>query len=420
MNFRNRNWDIVKLLPVVGRVSLLIIIIGWGVGFWHNHPSPLRLGLSFTGGTSLNVKFDRSVSVQQVRAALGAVAVTPPGGKTTIEDISGAEITLATKPGDAAPNDRAVIETQQALGSDPGAVFGALDKAAPVDRKDSEINSVGPALSREYLFKALEALIIAISIQFVYIAFRFGWNYIFGLVTVIALVRDALMMVGIYALADQRADDAFLAALLTVVGYSVMDTIVIFDRIRENTKLMVGENYRKIVNASILQTMTRSINTLATVAVTLVALLAFGGATLKGFAFALLVGICSGGYHSIFFSAPLVEALREKQLAKARAQRAAARAAGETVKPKSAMDEHERDDLAVAQSRRERRARAKAERRKVTTTGGRPVRYRRRRSAVTGAPLDEDVDAESETPEAFEQEPELGHEPINLKLDDDS
>ena len=138
----------------------------------------------------------------------------------------------------------------------------------------SQISAVGPSLGREYLINALWALVIAIGIQFIYIAFRFGWNYIFGLVTVIALVRDAAMMIGIYSLADKRADDAFLAAVLTVIGYSVMDTIVILDRIRENTKVMAGEPYDKIVNTSILQTMTRSVNTLATVVITLVALLA--------------------------------------------------------------------------------------------------------------------------------------------------
>ena len=433
MNFRNRDWDIVKLLPIVGRISAVIIIIGWAYGFAMNHPSPLRLGLSFTGGTALNVKFDRTVAVQDVRAALRAVPVTLASGKSAVLDLSSSSVTLATRPGDAQPNDRAVIETQQALGSDPGSVFQALGKAGPVDRKDSEINSIGPALSREYLLKAVEALIIAIGIQFIYIAFRFGWNYIFGVVTVIALVRDALMMVGVYALFNQRADDAFLAALLTVVGYSVMDTIVIFDRIRENTKLMAGQAYRRIVNVSILQTMTRSINTLATVVVTLVALLALGGATLKGFAFALLVGICSGGYHSIFFSAPLVEALREKQLDKARAARAAARAAGELTKPKSAMDEHERDDLALSQARRERRQRAKAERQK-STSSARTGRYRRRHSAEQSTPLEvEDEAAEemaveheefldpldAERAGLHERELEMGHEPITLRLDEE-
>ena len=127
------------------------------------------------------------------------------------------------------------------------------------------------------MIKALWALVIAIGIQFIYIAFRFGWNYIFGTVVVVALVRDSLMMIGIYAISGRRADDAFLAAVLTVIGYSVMDTIVILDRIRENQKLMVGEPYDKIVNTSILQTMTRSVYTLVTVVIVLLALLFFGG-----------------------------------------------------------------------------------------------------------------------------------------------
>ena len=135
-------------------------------------------------------------------------------------------------------------QTQTAFANDSAPLWNALGTVAPVDRAASQITAVGPSLGREYLTKALWALVIALGIQFLYIAFRFGWNYIFGLVTVIALVRDAAMMIGIYALADRRADDAFLAAVLTVIGYSVMDTIVILDRIRENTKLMAGAAVR--------------------------------------------------------------------------------------------------------------------------------------------------------------------------------
>ncbi len=194
------------------------------------------------------------------------------------------------KSSDAAPNERFTVETQRDFGNDPAPLWAALGTVGQVDRAQSQIAAVGPSLGKEYLTKAGEALVIAIAIQFIYIAFRFGWNYIFGLVVVIALVRDAAMMIGIYAIADKPADDAFLAAVLTVIGYSVMDTIVILDRIRENVKVMAGEPYAKIVNTSILQTMTRSFNTLATVVITLVALLAFGGASLQNFAFALLVG----------------------------------------------------------------------------------------------------------------------------------
>ena len=211
--------------------------------------------------------------------------------------------------------ERWTIETQTDFGNNSAPLRKALDSVGPRTDKDREASStstVGPSLSHEYLFNAIKALVIAISIQFLYVAFRFGWNLIFGWVCVVALVRDSLMMIGIYGIAGRRVDDAFLAAVLTVIGYSIMDTIVILDRIRENVKLMDGKPFDEIVNTSILQTMTRSVNTLATVVITLVALLAFGGASLQNFAFALLVGICSGGYHSIFFSAPLVAVMQKR------------------------------------------------------------------------------------------------------------
>jgi SecD/SecF fusion protein len=122
----------------------------------------------------------------------------------------------------------------------------------------------------------------------------------------IALIHDVLVMVGIYAIANRKADDAFLAALLTVIGYSVMDSIVIFDRIRENSRLMPEVPYDRMVNTSLLQTMTRSVNTLATVLIVLLALYFYGGDTLKNFAFALLVGVTSGAYSSIFIASPLL------------------------------------------------------------------------------------------------------------------
>ena len=235
--------------------------------------------------------------------------------------VTDAQINTLTKPGEPA-GERYTIETQTDFGNVTDPLWNALNGVAPVDRAQSSISTVGPSLASEYLLNALKALVIAIAIQFVYIAFRFGWNYIFGLVTIIALVRDSAMMIGIYSLANKRVDDAFLAAVLTVIGYSVMDTIVILDRIRENTKVMAGEPFDTIVNTSILQTMTRSVNTLATVVITLVALLAFGGASLQNFAFALLVGICSGGYHSIFYSAPLVASFQKTLGARAALRRA--------------------------------------------------------------------------------------------------
>jgi len=229
------------------------------------------------------------------------------------------------------------------------------------------------------------------------------------------------MMIGIYSLANKRVDDAFLAAVLTVIGYSVMDTIVILDRIRENTKLMAGEPFDKIVNTSILQTMTRSFNTLATVVITLVALLAFGGASLQNFAFALLVGICSGGYHSIFYSAPLV-AVFQKRFGRAAALRRASLEQPRTVAEARAQAKSDADRAELAAARRARRERDRAA---AQRDADRSVpRYRRRAR--------EEPELEPEPPRRAEPEIdpldaqqlglherdyELGHEEIRLNLD---
>jgi preprotein translocase SecF subunit len=418
--FRRLNWNIVGWFRIVSTISYLVIALGFGAMIYHGfaggngfQPSHmLRLGLSFTGGTDITVRFTQPTTADKVRAALTSLGMTEESVTTAGTDGKGF-----------------VIQTQTAFANNSAPIWQALNAVAPVDRAASQITAVGPSLGREYLTKAIWALVIALSIQFIYIAFRFGWNYIFGLVTVIALVRDAAMMIGIYALADKRADDAFLAAVLTVIGYSVMDTIVILDRIRENTKLMAGAPYEKIVNESIKQTMTRSFNTLATVVITLVALLALGGGSLKNFAFALLVGICSGGYHSIFYSAPLVLVFRKRQFEAAARRRRAGLAQDRTVTARSRSESTAlqsrsgiaREDIVAA--RRERRAKAKAAR---TVTPAVPQRYRKKRSdAASGVALEEPY-AGDETLDPLDAQQaglhdaalEQGHEEIALNLDD--
>jgi preprotein translocase SecF subunit len=430
MFFRKLNWNVVGWLRTVSIISYAIIALGIAsmIYHWVTTGSPLRLGLSFTGGTDVTVKFVRPVEKDAIAKALAPIGVND------------AQINTLSKPGDVG-TPRWTIETQKDFGNDSTALKAALGTVAPIDPSQVSVSTVGPSLSHEYLLNAVKALVIAIAIQFLYIAFRFGWNYIFGLVTVIALVRDSAMMIGIYALANKRVDDAFLAAVLTVIGYSVMDTIVILDRIRENVKLMAGQKFDTIVNTSILQTMTRSVNTLATVVVTLVALLALGGASLQNFAFALLVGICSGGYHSIFYSAPLVAKLQNAQRlranplgtalepprTKAEARLQAAKAAGAPA--------HDRDAVLAA-----RKARQERERQARQQRGGGPARYKRRRpdtpaSAVgiaepdMGDAYDEDEYLEHDERELHadpldaqnagqhERDFELGHEEIHLNLD---
>ncbi|MBV8645573.1 MAG: protein translocase subunit SecF [Candidatus Eremiobacteraeota bacterium] len=433
MFFRRLNWNVVGWFKIVSAISYAVILAGvlFMAFHWVKDGTPLRLGLSFTGGTDVTVKFSQPVTKDAVATALDGLGVTD------------ARINTLTKPGEPA-DERWTIETQHDFGNNSLPFWGALNKLAPVDRATSSISTVGPSLSREYLLNAIKALVIAIAIQFLYIAFRFGWNLIFGWVCVVALIRDSLMMIGIYAIAGRRVDDAFLAAVLTVIGYSVMDTIVILDRIRENVKLMDGKPFDEIVNTSILQTMTRSVNTLATVVITLVALLAFGGASLQNFAFALLVGICSGGYHSIFYSAPLVAVLqkrvhkrgggifRRSSLAAQPKTVAAARGASSSA---AAV----RDREAIAEARRTRR---EAERQGASRRSTPPPRYKRSAQQTDfekfenrnfGAELPHKLDPETEHAEheheidpldaqamgLHDEAAELGHEEIRLNLGDE-
>lgn len=402
MLFRRLNWNIVGWFKIVSTISYLIIALGLGAMIYHGfeggqgfQPSHmLRLGLSFTGGTDISATFKAPTTLDAVKQAL--VPLNLADERVTTIGTTGKQFQ---------------IQTQTEFANESAPLWNALGTVGPIDRAASQITAIGPTLGGEYLRNALWALVIALSIQFLYIAFRFGWNYIFGLVTVIALVRDAAMMVGIYALANKPADDAFLAAVLTVIGYSVMDTIVILDRIRENTKLMAGQPYDVIVNESIKQTMTRSFNTLATVVITLVALLALGGGSLKNFGFALLVGICSGGYHSIFYSAPLVLVFRKRQLEAAARKRREGLVADRTATTRTQAESSAlqsrggvpREDIVAA--RKARRQKQKATR----PVGTAPTRYKRKSNGATAVdefdnePIDDAYDA--------------GHEEINLNLE---
>jgi len=382
MFFRKLNWDIIGQRRFWFGLSLAVIAAGVVALFVHHG---LRLGLSFTGGSNLDVKFSQSVTETQVRQALAHVSMRHRTGESVqeqqqVDDLVAAiaplqkdqeTVQLATRPGDAQPNDRAIIATQTSI-SDSTPVYAALDAAGlTVDRAQSQITAVGPSLGQEYLSRSLWAMVIALGLQLLYIAYRFGNQLRYGVLADIKLVHDILVMVGIYAIFDKPADDAFLAALLTVIGWSVMDSIVIFDRIRENTKIMTDTTYHKMVNTSLLQTMTRSVNTLATVLIVLLALFLYGGDTLKDFAFALIVGVTSGAYSSIFIASPLLVIWHDVAERNRAAKRAAAvavsarpvRAAAASTAPAS-----------TAPAQQPRRAQPKVKR-----PAAPPPRYRRKR-----------------------------------------
>lgn len=189
------------------------------------------------------------------------------------------------------------------------------------DFKEVELLSfqtIGPSISKEITQNAFKSLLLASFLIVVFITFSFrkvpkpASSLRFGICAIIALLHDILVVVGIFSLLGRffqvEVDSLFVTALLTIIGFSVHDTIVVFDRIRENLRRMPGVPFAKVANASVLQTFTRSLNTSLTTLLVLFTILLFGGETLKWFIVALLIGITSGTYSSIFTAAPLLVA----------------------------------------------------------------------------------------------------------------
>ncbi|MFQ5886467.1 MAG: protein translocase subunit SecF [Anaerolineae bacterium] len=254
----------------------------------------LPLSIDFTGGALLEVEFARA----QVGPAQVKEVFAEHGYSDTMVQTSGEGVFLIrTKNIDPATKTAIEADLEERVG----------------DLTELRFESVGPAVGEEVQRRALYAVgLAAIAILF-YIswAFRHVPNPVrFGTCTIIALIHDVFVVVGVAAILGRlrgwEMDALFLTALLTVIGFSVHDSIVVFDRIRENVKRRAGEPIESVVNHSIIQTLDRSINTQLTVVFTLTALLLFGGVTIRGFVFTLLIGIISGTYSSIFNASPLL------------------------------------------------------------------------------------------------------------------
>lgn len=257
----------------------------------------LNLGIEFHGGVRAEIKLNATASsdkqVADLRAAMGGVGVAgavvqPAGGK-------GGYLVTAE-----AMTDQQFKDALAKL--DPA--YGAQASAAGIER-------VGPSFGAEMKQRVLLAILIDFLALIIYISIRF--NYKFAIPAIVALLHDVGLTLGIYAVTGRLVTAATVAAVLTILGYSMHDTIIVFDRIRENTPLMKKESYGEMVDLSIRQTMARSINTSVTALLPVVSILLFGGVTLKDFAFALLIGIVSGTYSSFFVASPLLVIWKERE-----------------------------------------------------------------------------------------------------------
>ena len=250
-----------------------------------------NLGIDFTGGTIVELKFAKPVTVLQVR--------------DTLKDygLENSTIQLAGKEHIEASEDVFVRTTILPDETRRAVLDGMKEKLGEYQVLRTE--KVGAVIGSELTLKAVLAMLISWVIIIMYISYRFELK--FALSAIAALLHDIIIVMGVFSLLQKEIDGSFVAAIMTIIGYSINDTIVIFDRIRENLKLHFrkGGDLIELINHSIMQTMTRSIYTVLTVLFTVVSLFVFGGETTKNFALALLIGISCGAYSSIFNASPL-------------------------------------------------------------------------------------------------------------------
>lgn len=272
--------------------SLIIIIPGIvALGIWG-----LKLGIDFAGGTLWEVKFEKQINAQDVKNTL----ISQGADISSIASTAQNSILIRMKVTDESK----INDLKNKLEAD----FGQME--------DVRLETVGPLISKELTRKAALAVLISILAIVAYVTWAFRQvpkptsSIAFGICTIIALVHDVIVVVGVFAILGHffgiEVDSLFITALLTVIGFSVHDTIVVFDRIRENLKKHEDFPFEEVVNHSVVQTFTRSLNTSLTVVFVLLALLLFGGVSIRNFVLALLIGIVSGTYSSIFNASPLL------------------------------------------------------------------------------------------------------------------
>lgn len=287
-------WDFMKLAKPLLSLSAIIIIVGAIILFIFK----LNLGIDFTSGTRVDFESENKVSEEKVTQTLED------------KDFKPSQVSLGEN------GQNATVQFKNDLSKDEVAkIKSTIDNEFG---NDPTVNTVSPVIGRELAKNAMFALVYAATGIIIYTTFRFEWRM--GLSSVLALLHDAFIIVAVFSLFRLEVDITFIAAVLTIIGYSINDTIVTFDRVRENlhkVKVITKKSQiDDIVNRSIRQTMTRSINTVLTVVIVVISLLAFGAPSIFNFSLALLIGLISGVFSSVFIAVPLWGIMKKRQLKK--------------------------------------------------------------------------------------------------------
>jgi SecD/SecF fusion protein len=288
----HKRWWFTISAIIIGAGLISLFVKGGG-----NPLKGLNYGLEFKEGTRIAVIFTKPTALGDVRAVVSAQGhpdaviqqVSNSSGKSSFQ-----------------------IQTSTLTPAQQSALQTALDSRFSIDPQGGwNLSLVGATFGHQVVSSSIKAIVIALLLILAYVTFRFQWKFAVGAIA--AEVHDLLVVVGIYSLTGREVTTATIAAVLTILGYSLYDTVIVFDRIRENQPKLNRMPYGDMVNVSIWETLTRSINTTMITLLPVVCLLLFGGATLKDFAFALLVGILSGAYSSIFVASPILTLLKERE-----------------------------------------------------------------------------------------------------------
>lgn len=284
--------NFVKKLPIFSTIAALFCIIGlvsllllpFGVNFFN-------LDIDFVGGTTLQYNMHQELD----KPALDKIA-------KSVEEVIGAPVSSIQKAGET--NQEVVIKTKTLETEVRDQVFAKLQSEYNLQDTDIlSVDNVDPVMGADLRNSAIIAAFLAVVLMLIYIGFRFDFKS--GLAAVISLVNDLLVMLSIYVVLQIPMNMNFIAAALTILGYSINATIVVFDRVRENRKLLRKVTFDDLVNTSIWQTLTRSINTTVTTLLTIVMVMIFGVTSIRNFAIPISVGIVAGLYSSVFLSGPI-------------------------------------------------------------------------------------------------------------------
>jgi len=253
----------------------------------------LNPGIDFTGGTEFTVEFGQPVSTADIRSILAVIPSPTDLSKSLIQDVSGKNRKVITTKLDVEDNQDTINRIENAL--------KAEFAQAEISRR-----SIGQQVSKELTEKGWQAILLAFVVILIYVSWRFRLRYAVGAVA--ALIHDVSIALGIFALFQIEINLPTIAAFLTIIGYSLNDTIVIYDRIRENMKLERKRSPFDVINKSVNQSISRTINTSLTTFIPVIILFLFGGSVLRGFSVALLIGVIVGTYSSMYIANPVLYA----------------------------------------------------------------------------------------------------------------